>query len=272
MRQKGKMQNSCAWILLKGREKNRRLKKTHTSGKYYGRMFLPYLLPEGAETHIRSGSMKRCVVFLLVFGAAASLFAQVELPEHRFVSGSWGISGQRLYQNDAKARLAKVNIQAPQNGPMIYEFNARYEAGAEDGHGGFGLHIFADSVYNGPSWGSGKSYLLWLNYDENPINKNIPRGFSAQVYRSYTNSRMELVQSVDLNRYASLLTEDNLSYPVPFKIRVDGGTGEVRVYDPVDSDGRSYYYFYIDKRDLPMKGNWVALRTNGMTVSFARDL
>ncbi|MDR2259325.1 MAG: hypothetical protein LBE14_09280 [Treponema sp.] len=216
--------------------------------------------------------MKRCVVFLLVFGAAASLFAQVQLPEHRFASGNWVISGQRLYQNDAKARLAKVNIRAPQNGPMIYEFNARYEAGAEDGHGGFGLHIFADSVYNGPSWGSGKSYLLWLNYDENPISGNIPRGFSAQVYRSYTNSRMELVQSVDLNRYTPLLTANNLSSAVPFKIRVDGATGEVRVYDPTDASGMVYYYFYIDKKDLPLKGDWIALRTNGMTVSFANGL
>jgi hypothetical protein len=216
--------------------------------------------------------MKRIVVFLLVFGAAASLFAQAELPEHRFASGKWVISDQRLYQNDSNSRLAKVNIRVPQNGPMVYEFNARYESGAEDGHGGFGLHVFADSVYNGPSWGSGVSYLLWLNYDEKPVSKNIPQGFSAQVYRSYTNSRMELVQSVDLNRYTPLLTVDNLLSPVPFKIRVDGGTGEVRVYDPTDSSGAAYYYFYIDKKDLPLNGNWIALRTNGMTMSFARDL
>jgi hypothetical protein len=216
--------------------------------------------------------MKRFVVFLLVFGAAAALYAQVQLPEHRFVSGNWVISGGRLYQNDAKARLAKVNIRVPQNGSMIYEFNVRYESGAEDGHGGFGLHIFADGVYNGPSWGSGVSYLLWLNYDENPVNKNIPRGLSAQVYRSYTNSRMELVRSVDFNRYAPLLTADNLSTPVPFKIRVDGVTGEVRVYDPAEPSGAAYYFFYIDKKDLPLKGNWVALRTNGMTLSFANGL
>jgi hypothetical protein len=216
--------------------------------------------------------MKRFVVFLLIFGATAALFAQVQLPEYRFASGNWVISGQRLYQNDARARLAKVNIRAPQNGPMIYEFNARYEFGAEDGHGGFGLHVFADNVYNGPSWGSGKSYLLWLNYDENPINKNIPRGFSAQIYRSYTNSWMELVQSVDLNQYTPLLTADNLSSPVPFRIWIDGSSGEVRVYDPADSSGTAYYYFYIDRRDLPIKGDWIALRTNGMTVSFGTGL
>jgi hypothetical protein len=215
--------------------------------------------------------MKRVVVFLLVFGVAASLFAQAQLPEHRFASGNWVISGQRLYQNDTKARLAKVNIRAPQNGPMLYEFDARYESGAEDGHGGFGVHVFANAVYDGPSWGSGVSYLLWLNYDENPVNKNIPRGLSAQIYRSYTNSRMDLVQSVDLNQYASLLTEDNLSEPVPFTIQVDGATGEARVYDPTDPSGTAYYYFYIDKKDLPLKGEWVALRTNGMALSFAAE-
>jgi hypothetical protein len=216
--------------------------------------------------------MKRYLVFLLIFGAAASLFAQTQLPEHRFASGNWVLSGQRLYQNDAKARLAKVNIRIPQNSPMKYDFNARYESGAEDGHGGFGLHIFADGVYNGPSWGSGKSYLLWLNYDENPVSGNIPRGFSAQVYRSYTNSWMELIQSVDLNRYTPLLTAENLSYSVPFKIRVDNNTGEVRVYDPTDSSGMAYFYFYIDKEDLPLKGEWIALRTNGMNLSFANGL
>jgi hypothetical protein len=213
--------------------------------------------------------MKRGILFLLVFGAAAALFAQVNLPEHRFASGSWNISGQRLYQNDAKARLAKLNIRAPQNGPMVYEFTARYESGAEDGHGGFGLHIFGDKVLNAPSWGSGNSYLLWLNYDENPIDKrNIPAGLSAQVYRSYTDSRMELVQSYNLNEYASLLTSENLARPVYFKIQADGNTGEVRVYDPVDASGETWYSLSLNRKDLPLRGDWVVLRTNGIRLSF----
>jgi hypothetical protein len=213
--------------------------------------------------------MKRIVLFLAVLALTASLSAQVNLPDHRFASGNWSISGSRLYQNDASARLAKVNIRVPQNGPMLYAFNARYESGAEDGHGGFGLHIFADTVINAPSWGTGKSYLLWLNYDEKPLSRAIPRGFSAQVYHSYTNSSMDLVHSVDLNNYAYLLTQENLSYTVPFKITVDGSSGEVRVYDPTDAAGTAYYYFYIDRKDLPLNGNWVALRTNGMRLSFA---
>ena len=76
---------------------------------------------------------------------------------------------------------------------------------------------------------------MWLNYDENPGNKSIPSGLSAQIYRSYTNSRMELVESVSLNEYASLLTDDNLASSVPFRVIVDGNSGEVRVYDPTSS-------------------------------------
>ncbi|MDR1030412.1 MAG: hypothetical protein LBL76_06020 [Treponema sp.] len=215
--------------------------------------------------------MKRLVFLLLVMGIGVSLFAQVQLPEHRFVSGDWSMNDDRVYQNDANARLAKVNIKVPQNGSMLYDFSVRYESGAEDGHGGFGLHIFADAVYDGPSWGSGNSYLLWLNYDENPLSSAIPKGLSGQIYRSYTNSRMELVESIDLNQFADLLTAENLAEPVPFKIWVNGDTGDVRVYDPTDPYLATYYYFTIDKKDVPLKGDWVALRTNGIKLSFALE-
>ncbi|MDR0561457.1 MAG: hypothetical protein LBG73_02065 [Spirochaetaceae bacterium] len=215
--------------------------------------------------------MKRFVFFVLVIGGAAGLFAQ-QLPEHRFVSGNWNVQGGRVYQNDAKARLAKVNIKAPQSGSMLYDFNARYEEGAEDGQGGFGIHIFADSAFNGPSWGCGKSYLLWLNYDEKPLNNSgIQPGLTGQVYRSLSNTKMELMYSVDLNQYADLLTPDNLSEPVPFKIWVNGDTGEVRVYDPTDPYFSTYYYFTVDKKDLPLKGDWVTIRTNGIKMSFAPE-
>jgi hypothetical protein len=216
--------------------------------------------------------MKRLVFFLMAAGMASFLYAQTQTPEYQAASGSWNFAGQRIYQNDAQARLAKLNLRVPQKGPMVYEFNARYEAGAEDGHGGFGLHIFGDAALNRASWGSGVSYLLWLNYDENPISRNIPRGLSAQVYRSYTNSRMELVESIDLNEYADLLTTENLAGPVPFKILANGNTGEVRVYDPTDPSLGDYYYFYVDKKDVPLQGNWAALRTNGIKLSFAMGL
>ena len=210
--------------------------------------------------------MKKMVLVLALLAVGTLVFAQVDLPEHRFVSGKWALSGSRLYQNDENARLAKVNIRAPQEGIMIYEFDARYEGGAEDGHGGFGLHVFVDAPYNNVSWGAGQSYLLWLNYDEKPINKAIPAGFSAQLYRSTTNSRMDLVESYNLNAYADLLTYENLAQPIPFKIIVNGNTGEVQVYDPTENN-EYYYVLNLGKRNL--KGNWIVLRTNGMRMSFS---
>jgi hypothetical protein len=218
--------------------------------------------------------MKRLVFLVFGIGLAVSLFAQVQLPEYQFAfaSGNWGFIGSRLYQNDTGARLAKVNIRAPQSGAMIYEFNARYEDGVQDGHGGFGLHIFTDTAYNGASWGAGHSYLLWLNYDEAPITQGIPRGFSAQVYKSVSNSQMDLVESVSLNQYLPLLTWENISSPVPFRIWVNGDTGEIRVYDPSDPDLSNYYYFYVDRRDLPLRGDWISLRTNGIKLSFGLGL
>ncbi|MDR3337299.1 MAG: hypothetical protein LBT16_08860 [Treponema sp.] len=216
--------------------------------------------------------MKRLILVLAVIGIASAVYAQNQLPEYHFASGNWEFVGERAFQKDVNARLAKANFKVPQSGPMIYEFNVRYETGAEDGHGGFGLHVFGNSAFNKASWGSGKSYLLWLNYDENPVSKRIPQGLSAQIYRSYTNSWMDLVESVDLNRYASFLTVENSTAQVPFRVTVDGNTGEVRVYDPTSPDLIDYYYFFIDKKDIPLKGDWGSLRTNGVSLSFAMGL
>lgn len=215
--------------------------------------------------------MKRFVLFVLVAGAAAAVFAQSNVPELRFASGTWNWAGARLYQNDAGARLAKVNLRVPQSGTMVYEFNARYEDGVQDGHGGFGIHLFADTAFNGPSWGAGNSYLLWLNYDEAPITKGIPRGLSAQVYKSVSNSRMDLLESISLNEYLPLLGA-NLSNPIPFRIEANGETGEIRIYDPTDPEMKKYFYFNVDREDLPLKGGWAALRTNGINLSFAMGL
>jgi hypothetical protein len=80
------------------------------------------------------------------------------------------------------------------------------------------------------------------------------------------------VDSVNLNEFTYLLTNENLSQPVPVKIWMDGATGEVRVYDPTDPELSYYFYFYIDSKDLPIRGDWVALRTNGMKLSFGLGL
>jgi hypothetical protein len=215
--------------------------------------------------------MKRFVIFILVMGIAMSVFAQAEVPEYTFASGSWRFIGPRLYQNDANASLAKVNFKVPQSGIILYQFNVKYEGGAEDGHGGVGIHIFMDNAVNNATWGAGKSYLLWLNYDKKPLSRDIPAGLSAQVYRSVSNAQMELVSSISLANYESFLTKENLASPITFRIIANGDTGEVRVYDPTDPNNRKYFYFFIDKKDLPLKGNYVALRTNGMKLSFALE-
>jgi hypothetical protein len=211
--------------------------------------------------------MKKILAVLALVGLAIPAFAQLSLPQYQFASGKWSFVGARLHQNDAKAPLAKVNFKVPQKGKFAFGFNALYEGGAEDGHGGFGVHLFADRVHPGTSWGNGNSYLLWLNYDENPKNPAIPKGFSAQIYRSTSHSRMRLVKSVDLNQYRGLLTPENLAAPLPIRIFADTATGEVRVYDPTDPT--NYFYFYIDKKDVPMTGSWVSLRTNGLKMSFS---
>jgi hypothetical protein len=214
--------------------------------------------------------MKKMVFFLLALGITLALHAQNKIPEYRFASGRWAFTGDRLFQNDNTARLAKVNFRVPQSGAMEYDFNVRYEGGAEDGHGGVGIHVFADTSYNGASWGSGKSYLLWLNYDEKPLSRDIPAGLSAQVYQSYTNSRMDLVQSVSLREYEQFLTAENLRDPISFKIEAYGNTGEIRVYDPTDES--QYYQIMLNSRDVPLKGEWVAIRTNGLQASFGMGL
>jgi hypothetical protein len=215
--------------------------------------------------------MKRLVLFLAVLAAAAALYAQERMIEFSVGSGSWNVSGGRLYQDDAGAPLAKINIPAAQEGPMAYEFNARYEAGGEDGHGGFGIHVFADRKIDTASWGAGRSYLLWLNYDENPLDAKIPAGLSAQIYRSHSNSYMELIDSIDMNEYVADVYEEDLDYPVPFRIFVDGGTGEVRVYDPRDPELLDYFVYTIEESGA-LRGDWVALRTNGVKLSFAPGL
>ena len=215
--------------------------------------------------------MKHLILFVLVGGlASASVFAQVDLPQHDFAVGSWVINGNRVYQNDEKAALAKANLKVSQKGAMIYEFTARYEGGVEDGHGGFGLHVFSDTAFKDKSWGNGNSLLLWLNYDEAPLkNSDIPAGLSAQVYRSTSNSSMELLYSIDLNKYLPLLTARALSNPIAFKIYANGDTGEFRIYDPSDPAGANYYAFTLDKKYLPLKGDWVVMRTNSIKLSFA---
>jgi hypothetical protein len=219
--------------------------------------------------------MKRLIILMALIGVTVALFAQSLPYEYQFAAGRWGWVGSRAFQNDTTSGLAKMNVRAPQSGSSLYyEFNVRYEDGLQDGHGGIGIHLFADSAYNGASWGAGNSILLWLNYDEHPVSTGFPRGFTAQIYRSINNSQMEQLDSVDLNQY---LPYFDISATVPVKIWVNGNTGEVRIYDPTDPTLNEYYFVvnladYLPRSAFPLRGDWVALRTNGISVSFGMGL
>ncbi|OQX30076.1 MAG: hypothetical protein B0D92_00380 [Spirochaeta sp. LUC14_002_19_P3] len=179
--------------------------------------------------------------------------------------GDWRISGNRLYQESAGAPRAKAWIKVPQSGSMVYEFTVRYEGGIlEDGHGGVGIHILSNSFPRGKSWGMGDSWLLWLNYDENPLNPDIPRGLSGLVYKSTSNLEMELVQAVSLQQMESIAAQ-RLDEDIPFKLTFLADKGQVFVEDPTGQSSGAYV-------DLPdsrnANGEYVAVRTNGMKASF----
>ena len=211
--------------------------------------------------------MKKMVLALVLITGGVFAYAQA-LPDYRPVSGSWSLRGGRLHQTDEKARLARVNIPVHQASDiMTYEFDARYEGGAEDGHAGFGIHVFVDNAHPREAWGAGRSFLLWLNYDEKPLSSDIPKGFSAQIYRSLSNTDMRLIDSIDLNDFFYYVTDNDLTLAWPVKIVINSNSGEVRVYDP--GDPTYYYYFGLDRSYLPLKGEWVVLRTNGFKASFA---
>jgi hypothetical protein len=178
--------------------------------------------------------------------------------------GDWQVQRGRAYQMDHEAGMAKVNFRVPQSGVMQYEFNARYVDGGRDGHAGFGIHIFVDKAHPGKSWGNGESYLLWLNYDKN-TDKSEHYGYRAQVYKSESDTEMELMEGYSLRIPTSYLKPEYIDATVPVKIQVYSDTGEVRVYHPIRDN--YYYYFYLDF-DGMKRGSYISLRTNGLAASF----
>jgi len=215
--------------------------------------------------------MKKSLIFLVILMLAGAMaFAQTVF-EQSFSSstmlpkshGDWEIKGGRLYQSDVDEPLAKINVAARQSGEMQYEFDVRYEGGGfTDLMGGFGIHIFVNNPWNGMSWGNGRSFLLWLNYDPMPTYGS--KGFMAQVYRSTSETKMELVGEFDLNRFAYLLSASNMNMSIPARIKVDGNTGSVWVEDPTLP---GYGYRFSLGSSLG-SGSAVALRTNSLALSF----
>jgi hypothetical protein len=175
-----------------------------------------------------------------------------------------------------KTGLARADRPLPQSGIYQIEFTAKYVDGGyadmkafANGpyHGGFGIHIGVDKPAKGMAWGNGKSYLLWINYDDSVSASSEHYGLKAQIYESKTNSRMNLLPGNSIEivpRDVVLANLDYLNYALPVKMRVDTTTGEVRVYDPTVDN--YYYYFYLEPKML--KGSYVSLRTNRLSMQF----
>ncbi len=180
------------------------------------------------------------------------------LPSH----GQWRALNGRLYQEDTANHMAKINFAVRQSGIMQYTFNVRFERGLTGGKGGgFGIQVFIDKAFDGRSWGDGTSYLLWLNYDLHASYG--PAGFRAELYRSTSRSRMVITRwSPPLD--TSWLSAGNISEVFPVKIQVNGDSGDVTVWDPTHS-GKAYTF---NLGATPRSGNYVALRTNRLSVSF----
>jgi hypothetical protein len=195
--------------------------------------------------------------------------------------GDWAVRSGRLVQGDWRTGLARADRQVEQGGVMDVRFRVRYIDGGYDTdadiqneyyHAGFGIHIGVDQAARGVAWGNGRSYLLWLNLDLRPeVMDQYPEhvGFRGQVYRSDSNSRMELVDelNVDIGSALGLTTADIVPFldvNVPVRVVFDTNSGRVRVYDPTAPET----YFYFDLDPALLQGNYISLRTNSLAASF----
>jgi len=76
--------------------------------------------------------------------------------------------------------------------------------------------------------------------------------------------KMELIDGYQFQLPAILLTRENLNMVIPVRIQVNGNTGLVKVRDPTREG--MYLRFYLD--EAPVRGNYISLRTNSLSVSF----
>lgn len=208
--------------------------------------------------------MKRTVLFCFCIALMLSAPLFGESLNISPAYGDWQMSGSRLYQNDLNAGMAKASLPVEQKGTMVYEFSVKYVDGIQDGMGGFGIHVFVDKPAAGKAWGEGESYLLWLNYDENPVSSDVPAGLSAQIYKSDSDSRMSLVQAVSLKSIEPVIAK-YMNYSLPVKLVIDSKTGMAKIYDPFKEN---YVYKFALGTDFPADGDFVSLRTNSLGVSF----
>jgi len=227
--------------------------------------------------------MKKLALSLIVLCIAAtvSVFAQSVADDFSSIGawkaahGSWKADGA-LTQSNVKTGLAQISRQVPQSGVFELEFSAKYiEGGYTDlkaaatgkYHGGFGIHIGVDKPAASMAWGNGKSYLLWFNLDTTVPKDSEFYGLRAQVYKSESSSRMNLMKDYNIEILPQEVVTANLdylAYALPIRMVVNTDSGEVRVYDPTVTD--YYYYFNLDPKML--KGGYVAFRTNRVSVAF----
>ncbi|POR04637.1 hypothetical protein AU468_03100 [Alkalispirochaeta sphaeroplastigenens] len=217
-------------------------------------------------------------------------------------AGEWKVQEGRLVQQDPRDPLARADRRVPQDEPYELEFSIRYVSGGlgeqplgtgGDVHAGFGIHLGVDDPARGRrSWGSGRSYLLWMNLDtreQTRLTRPEHYGLRAQLYQSTTNSVMDLArdpllaQNPELSRFlvddfVSLdivealrpwgvnLTREDLALlleeDLRINIRVDPRTGTIGVLDPT-----APVRFYLQADPEILRGDYVSLRTNKMAAS-----
>ncbi len=229
--------------------------------------------------------MKFLKVFLVLLFLSASFaaFSQSSQLNENFnrgsmagwkpISGNWRVTNGRLVQTDVNEKMAMIVVPVRQSGTMMYEFDVRYVSGGEDNYAGFGIHIGINNPSSRRSWGNGQSLLAWVTWD--PRAYGSPGGF-IQVYESRGPTRMGLYTKIfpgsDPLKYGGILPirreylkSEFLGATVPVKMMLDTRTGKGRFYDPFDPER----YFYSFDLGAPIRsGNYFALRTNSVALSF----
>jgi hypothetical protein len=209
--------------------------------------------------------MKKVILILICLSVVFSTSVFADSMKVKANYGDWKVSSYQI-ASDSDTSMAKASIRAPQNGTMVYEFKARYLDGLQDGQGGFGIHVFVDKPAPGKAWGEGESYLLWINYDENPVDSSTPKGLSAQIYKSENDYRMNLVESVSLASIEPMIKK-SMNFALPVKLVIDGKTGMAKIYDPFNKE---FAYTFQLSSDTPLNGNYVSVRTNSLSVAFTQ--
>ena len=231
------------------------------------------------------------LLLLLPFAASAQVIIDDDADGYAEWSagfGDWDVRGGMYVQRDTGTGLARAVRMVPQSGELEYAFKIRYEAGGfEDQaalragqlHAGFGMHVGVENPprTGAPAWGAGESYLLWLNLDtRREVLTDTPEhfGFRGQVYQSESNATMNLSPyNIDIQEQLANIgielgindLEGFLGQLVPMKIRVNYDTGRVMVMDPTNPS----LWFWFDVDPDVLEGNYIALRTNSLAVSFA---